>query len=174
MKALFRDERKVNEEAVAWLFGFAENGDGATFRLCCEALNAREFLIQTRVHYEFWRRWKIFPFEFPFETCPLPNIIRHEIRHLAGEEGIYIAQEAWIRPGISRDEMLMNAAGVNTLAEVPEDYPRLLALLEEKFILSSRADSWYMTGRNPERRVIELSGQGITMRADSVSWSRLY
>lgn len=172
--SLFKGERGMNEKAVAWLFGFSENSDGATFRLCCQALNAREFLIQTRVHYEFWVRWKVFPFEFPFETCPLPNIIRHEIRHIAGEEGIYIAQEAWIRPGISMDEMLMNAAGVSLIEEIPREYPALLAALEEKFVLSSKAGSWYLTGRNPQRRVIEASGQGINLRADTVSWSRLY
>ena len=174
VKSLFKGARGLNEKAVAWLFGFAENGDGASFRLCCQALNAREFLIQTRVHYEFWVRWKVFPFEFPFETCPLPNIIRHEIRHIAGEEGIYIAQEAWIRPGISLAEMLMNAAGVTCIEEIPKEYPALLAALEEKFILSSKGDSWYLTGRNPQRRVIEASGQGLNLRADTVSWSRLY
>lgn len=174
VKGLFRPIRNINEQSVAWLFGFAENSDGASLRLCCQALNAREFLIQTRVHYEFWVRWKVFPFEFPFETCPLPNLVRHEIRHIAGEEGIYIAQEAWIRPGIGTEEMLMNAAGVNTLAEIPEEYPALLAALEEKYILSSKAGSWYMTGRNPQRRLIEASGQGINLRADTVSWSRLY
>lgn len=177
VKVLFRGDNNLNadaEKAITWLFGFAENSDGASFRLCCQALNAREFLIQTRVQYEFWVRWKVFPFEFPFETCPLPNILRHEIRHIAGEEGIFIAQEAWIRPGISRDSMLMTAAGVSSLDEVPGDYPQLLAAMEEKFILSSRADSWYLTGRNPQRKVVELSGQGILLRADSVSWSRLY
>lgn len=174
VKGLFRDERNINEQSVAWLFGFAENSDGATFRLCCQALNAREFLVQTRVQYEFWARWKVFPFEFPFETCGVPNIVRHEIRHVAGEEGIYIAQEAWIRPGIDRDEMLMNAAGVTSIDEIPPEYPHLLALMEEKFILSSRANSWYLTGRNPQRRIIEMSGQGVMLRADDVSWSRLY
>lgn len=174
VKGLFKDDHKINEQSVAWLFGYSENSDGITFRLCCEAINAREFLIQTRVHYEFWVRWKVFPFEFPFETCPLPNIVRHEIRHIAGEEGIFIAQEAWIRPGISLEEMLMNAAGVDLIDDIPAEYPALVALLEEKYILSSKAGSWYMTGRNPQRRIIEASGQGLNVRADTVSWSRLY
>lgn len=174
VKAMFKGCRGINEQAITWLFGHAENNDGATFKLCCQALDAREFLIQARVQYEFWVRWKVFPFEFPFETSPLPNIIRHEIRHVAGEEGIFIAQEAWIRPGITRDEMLMNAAGVRTIEEIPDNYPQLLAAMEEKYILSARADSWYLTGRNPQRRIVEASGQGLFLSAHSVSWSRLY
>ncbi len=175
VKSLFRDDRRVSEDAVRWLFGYgATNADGATFTDCCEAINAREYVIRARIHYEFWVRWKVFPFEFPFETCPLPNVFRHEIRFLAGEEGIYLAQEAWIRPGIGLEEMMMNAAGVDDPKDIPLEYPALVATLEEKFILSSKAGSWYMTGRNPQRRVIEASGQGLILRADTVSWSRLF
>ena len=186
-----RDAYIIIEANKNWLFGHAstpqtqwraidffftgiDNGS-ATFDLCCQALFARKDLLRLRIHYEFWLRWMEFPAEFPFLTVPLPGIIEGEIVYHAGPEGIELACEAWIRPGIPQDLLLLNASGAASLDQVPAKYLSALQVLEDRFILSEQNRNWYLTGRNPQQRRLQLDKEtGRPGGAGTVSWSKLW
>lgn len=183
---LFSDKRKdiqARTQAVQWIFGRLADEYGATMDLCCEVLNARKSITQIRIHYEFWKRWIVFPFELPFEISPIPTALRHEIRYLSREalvsngfiadpdEGLYLAQEAWIRPGISTQELLTRASGKN---DIYPFMPVILSTLESRHILSSRTDSWYLTGRNPMLAYEEAVAKGLSPRMETPCWSKYW
>lgn len=179
---LFSDKtpQETKLESVRWLFGQGEDDMGLTMDVCCGTLSARKHIVHIRLHYEFWKRWVIFPFEFPFTTSPLPTGLRHEIRYetvqagIAADEGVYLAQEAWIRPGITTAELLLNASGKESAEEIPSYMRELLSLLESHHILSCRMDNWYLTGRNPMLAYEEAVASGRDPRAATPCWSRFW
>lgn len=166
--------KATTTKTVAWLFGGAENEYGLDFALCCQALDVRDHILLTRIHYEFWLRWMVFSFEFPFEVTPIPLRIRNEIRHIGGQDAMYLAQEAWIRPGVTTAELLMKAAGVDSVSKIPRGLIKTMEELEEKHIISRKSDNWYLTSRNPILHAIERREQGNHFTGGSYSWSRLF
>ena len=168
--ATYESQRK----AIDFFFTLEDNGS-ATFELCCQALFARKDLIRLRVHYEFWLRWIVFKQEFPFMTVPLPGILEGEVVYHAGPEGIELASEAWLRPGIPQSELLMYASGADTLDKVPQKYLSALQVLEDRFILSEKNETWYITGRNPLLRRLQIDKEtGRPGGSATVSWSKLW
>jgi len=167
--------REDKRAAVRWFFCSEDHG-GLTFELCCEVLDSRPDIIRMRIHYEFWLRWAKFEEEFPFMTVPLPSILHGEIMYYAGQEGVEVAQEAWLQPGIEIASLLTKAAGKDSLAEVPKTYHKALEILEEQYVMSPQHESWYMTGRNPLNRRLDLEkqmGRNVAL-GSTIHWSRLF
>lgn len=183
---LFSEKKKDikdRTQAVQWIFGNSADEYGATMDLCCEVLNARKSIAQVRIHYEFWKRWIVFPHDLPFEVSPIPTALRHEIRYISREtliakgfvadpdEGLYLAQEAWVRPGISTHELLAKASENGKVAPF---MPAILSALEARHILSSRTNCWYLTGRNPMLAYEEAVAKGLSPRMETPCWSRYW
>lgn len=174
---LFGHKAKAQDKraAVRWFFCREDHG-GVTFELCCEVLDSRADVVRLRIHYEFWLRWMVFEEEFPFMTIPLPSIIQGEIMYHVGDEGIELAQEAWLQPGLGSEELLLKASGVDSIKAVPASYAKALEQLEEKYVLSNQHDAWYLTGRNPLLRRLDLEkevGRNMAI-GSSMHWSRLF
>ncbi len=172
---LFHHKAKLKERMDAIDFFFTlHDDDGITFPLCCEVLGARADVTRLRINYEFWLRWMTFANEFPFMTVPIPEIIKGEILYVGDLPGLELAQEAWMRPGIPQNELLLIASGQIDLDRVPNEYIRALNLLDEKFLMSSEGSRWYLTGRNPYRRFqAEREKRGaLTISGGSYYWSR--
>lgn len=166
------DDRK---SAVRWFFCQEDHG-GLTFDMCCDVLESRPDVVRLRIHYEFWLRWMVFPYEFPFMTVPVPAILRPEILFYAGEYGLEVAQEAWMQPGINAEGLLTKAAGVSRLSEVPKDYTTALDLLEAKYLMSPQHDGWYLTGRNPLLQRLDIEkhmGRNMGL-GTTTHWSRMF
>lgn len=165
---------KSRRSAVEWFFCHMDDG-GLTFDLCARLLDSRPDVLRLRIHYEFWLRWMVFSDEFPFMTVPVPDIIRGEILYNANTEGLEVAQEAWLQPGISTDALLLKASGADSISSVPEKYKRALDLLESAYILSIQHEGWYLTGRNPLLQRLDLEkNYGRSIAGTSVHWSRLF
>ena len=160
--------------AIEWFFCHADDG-GLTFNVCAALLDSRPDVLRLRIHYEFWLRWMVFSEEFPFMTVPIPEIIRGEILYNSSMQGVEVAQEAWLQPGLSTDELLMKAAGTASIKDVPIEYKKALDLLETCYILSVQHEGWYLTGRNPLlQRLDQEKDRGRTISSTSIHWSRLF
>lgn len=154
--------------AAQWVFG-PTLGDWS-FDRCCGVLGARKDVIRLRIHYEFWRRWYVFPVEFPFMIDPVPDAVGDEIFYLTGDEGYDLARAAWNQPGIrSRELMAVASKGLNT-----EKYRVALERLVDRYMLSQQNDCWYLTGRNPALRAIDHAVIPNRPQTHHVSWSRLF
>ncbi|ABO59653.1 hypothetical protein LA345_41055 (plasmid) [Burkholderia vietnamiensis] len=170
VEALFDKKRKAADhvKAAQWVFG-RTFGD-FSFQQCCETLCARKDVIRLRVHYEFWRRWYVFPVEFPFMIDPVPDAVEGEVYIVAGDEGYDLARVAWLQPGIRSAALLEEAsAGENV-----DRYRHALELLAERYLMSQQADSWYLTGRNPMLRAIDLSTSPYRPLTSQISWSKQF
>ncbi|HHN1486346.1 TPA: hypothetical protein ACRNDU_005634 [Pseudomonas aeruginosa] len=154
--------------AAQWVFG-PTLGDWA-FDKCCEVLGARKDVIRLRIHYEFWRRWYVFPVEFPFMIDPVPEAVADEIFILAGDEGYDLARVAWGQPGIRSADLLALASGGN----VTEAYRSALERLSDRYMLSQQNDCWYLTGRNPALRAVDLALLPHKPLVNQISWSSMF
>lgn len=168
-------------KAVEWLFCYkADSPNEISFDLCCRVLASRKDVVRLRMNYELWRQWMIYPYYFPFAVAPVPELIQGEIVFLAGEKGMDLAQEAWIKPGISQSEMIASAAGFDYLSQVDEttvlEYQKALDILEDRFIMSCQNENWYLTGRNPARQLQQYASErGVDIvRGGTASWSKLF
>ena len=157
-------------KAAQWVFGPGEgpfNMEG-----CCISLGARRDVLRLRVHFEFWRRWIVFPITFPFLIDPVPELVEGQVFMCAGKEGYALARAAWHQPGIRTAQLLATAA-----AQSEADADRLreaLQVLSEQYVLSQQTDSWYLTGRNPILRAIDLSQSTYRLSRNHLSWSRMF
>lgn len=160
--------------AIEWFFCHADD-DGLTFPACCSLLDSRPDVLRLRIHYEFWLRWMIFAEEFPFMTVPVPEIIRGEVMYNAGINGVEVAQEAWMQPGLTTETLLMRSAGVSSYNQVPSDYKKALDILESNYSMSVQHEAWYLTGRNPLlQRLDQEKVRGRSIAGVSVHWSKLF
>lgn len=159
------------QRAVQFLFCDDETDD--TFYLCCEALGARVDVVRLRFHYEFWLRWHTFAEPFSFATCPVPDIVQSQVMMCGGFEGLYLAGEAWVQPGISTELLLARASGGNLNEASVQRHLQSLYLMEERFFMSQNAGLWYFTGRNPTQARLEFaraSGYDV-QKGGSIYWS---
>lgn len=160
--------------AIEWFFCHADDG-GLTFNTCANFLDSRPDVLRLRIHYEFWLRWMIFTEEFPFMTVPVPELMRGEILYHSNMQGIEVAQEAWLQPGLSTEALLIKASGVASYKEVPTEYKKALDLLESVYLLSVQHEAWYLTGRNPLLQRLDLEKErGRAITGTSMHWSRLF
>ncbi|AQH06012.1 hypothetical protein A9R05_44520 (plasmid) [Burkholderia sp. KK1] len=169
---LFDKRRKAADHAAAaqWVFG-RTLGD-VNFASCCATLGTRKDVLRLRIHYEFWRRWYAFPVEFPFLIDPVPEAVAGEIEIVAGDEGYDLARTAWLQPGIRSADLLREASGGEN--KNIDRYRRALELLAERYLMSAQGDSWYLTGRNPMMRAIDLAASPYRLRLSQVSWSKMF
>lgn len=171
VEALFDVKKRKPEDlvrAAQWVFG--RTLGEVNFERCCETLGTRKDVLRLRIHYEFWRRWLVLPVEFPFMIDPVPDAVEGEIYIVAGEEGYMLARAAWRQPGIRSAALLEEASG----GENVDTYRRALELLAERYLMSQQADSWYLTGRNPTLRAIDLAASPYRPLTSQISWSKLY
>lgn len=114
--------------------------------------------------------------EFPFATVPVPHRLQLEARGIAGDEGLYLLQEAWIHPGIETETLLCQAAGVTSFDRVPQETKRALWALDEKLLISEMFGHHYLTGRNPKLfRSSHANRSGISFeRGFTLCWSDLF
>lgn len=169
---LFDKKAKVDDimEALLFLFGRTDQDDVFNFDNCCKALSTRNDVLRLRIHFEFWRTWKVFPMEFPFLIDPVPSYIEGEIYYKAGDEGYDLAKAAWRKPGIQSAELIEEASG----GENTDDYLKALQLLSDSYIMSQQNDCWYLTGRNPIMRAIDHSASPYKAQFNNVSWSKMF
>lgn len=146
--------KKEYKDGLDWVFTPLPDKHGRTFSECCEVLRVRPWLIQTRVHFQFYRKGIIFEEEMPFETIPMPEIVRAESAYYGGDEGFIIANMAWMQPGISHQTIATTKKAVNAIYK-----------MEEKGIMTEYGGCWYTTGRNPF--LLEFARK-------SISWSSLW
>jgi hypothetical protein len=168
--ALFDRKRKPEDhvKAAQWVFG--RTAGDFCFENCCLALGVRKDVLRLRVHYEFWRRWFIFPVEFPFLIDPVPDTVEGEIYVVAGEEGYELAKAAWLQPGIRSAALIAQVALPGR-----EDKARAaLMQLSERYIMSQQGDAWYLTGRNPNLRALDVASTTFREQRHQLSWSRMF
>lgn len=178
MKAdLFGHKSNDESRRVATEFFFAdENTADDTFFLCCEVLEARCDVVRMRFQYEFFLRWKEFEEPFPFDACPVPELVQAEVTMCGGFEGLYIAREAWVRPGIRTDELLALSTGGKLDEQTTKRHLQVLYLMEERFLISQEAGMWYFTGRNPQLARMQFArntGYEVA-RGGSIYWSAMF
>jgi hypothetical protein len=168
--ALFDRKRKASDLVAAAMWVFGRNDEDVSFDTCCQTLCARKDVLRLRIHYEFWRKWYVFPVEFPFMIDPVPDAIDGEIYMVADEEGADLARIAWRQPGIRTSDLIRLASrGTNT-----DSYRHALELLADKYLISMMNDSWYLTGRNPMLRAIDLAASPYRTRLNQISWSKQF
>lgn len=170
-------------DSTKWLFGANEDdGQSISLELCCRVLDARADVIRLRLNYELWRNWMIFQSSFSFITVPVPEVIRGEIIYIGGNLGLQLCQEAWLKPGITAEEMVANVAGVSVddLAKVPADmiskYRTAINNLEDRLLLSQQQNNWFLTGRNPTLLLERIANHKnyLVVRGSTMSWSRMF
>ncbi len=155
-------------KAAQWVFG-PTLGDWS-FDRCCAVLGARKDVIRLRIHYEFWRRWYVFPVEFPFLIDPVPEAVADEIFIISGDEGYDLARAAWNQPGIRSVDLLLEASK----GAVTEKYRTALERLADRYMLSQQNDCWYLTGRNPALRAVDMAMLPHKPMTNQVSWSNMF
>jgi hypothetical protein len=173
---LFGHKSTVESRQRAIRFLFEDESRDDTFALCCEVLSARLDVIRLRFHYEFWLRWATFEEPFPFDVCDVPPVVHSQVVMCAGFEGIYLAQEAWMQPGISTAELLTRASGGKPDEATQKRFLQPLYLMEERFLMSQQAGLWYFTGRNPTAARLEFARAAgyEVQKGGSIYWSSLF
>lgn len=176
-----KTSRADRAESTKWLFGAnRDDGESISLDLCCDVLDARPDVIRLRLNYELWRNWMIFQSGFSFITVPVPEVIRGEVIYVGGDLGLQLCQEAWLKPGITAEEMVANVIGLPDLHNVSDDmldrYRRILSNLEERFLLSQHENNWFLTGRNPTLLLERVANQKnyLAVRGATMSWSRMF
>jgi len=152
----FIEGLKINERkgGISWVFTPLPDQFDRTFRECCEVLRVRPWVLQTRIHFQYYKKGMLFEEPMPLETVRLPTIIQGEAGYYGGDEGVIIANMLWLQPGMLHQYVATSKHAL-----------RSLYALEEKGIVSENGGQWYMTGRNPMLKHY--------IRA-SVSWSTLW
>jgi hypothetical protein len=130
--------KKKAQFGLDWVFAQIPDEYGRTFNECCDVLRVRPWLIQTRIHFQFYKKGIIFENQMRPETVNLPDIIQCESSYYGGDEGVVLATIAWYLPGVEHKNIAKTKSAVNSIF-----------LLEEKGIMSEHGGYWYTTGRNP-------------------------
>lgn len=164
-------------EAAKWIFG--RNADPFNFEEACRTLSVRADVVRLRIQFQFWRLWKVCPIEFPFMVARVPEILEGEIYIVAGEEGYDIARTAWLQPGIKTKKLVEEASGGRAHLDNPDcpvvaSYRRALELLSSRYIMSQQGDYWWLTGRNPIMRDLDLSNPAYRRNMTHLSWSKMF
>lgn len=179
---IFKAKAKPAEifEATSFIFGRSQANE-LNFDLCCDVLNARRDVLRLRFHYEFFLKWMIFPFEFPFMTDPLPSVVENEILMHVNEGARALAILAWMQPGISTADLYAKAKelldidapnGISNITAI--EMKRWLESMEDRQLMSRMNDSWYLTGRNPLMSKIASARLPSSGTGGNVSWSKLW
>jgi hypothetical protein len=175
---LFDRKRKPEDHIMAahWIFGRVA-GD-FNFENCCIALGTRQDVLRLRIHYEFWRLWYVFPIPFPFLIAPVPDAVDGEIFNYGGDEGYQLARAAWLQPGIRSAELLATVtAAMEPKGSVEAFHEKLrgvLKALSERYLMSNFNDSWYLTGKNPILKGLDLQSSTYKLTRHQLSWSKLF
>lgn len=161
--------------AARWFFCILDAHE-VDFNLACDTLAARPDVVRLRLMYELWNRWIVFSEPIPKLVVPVPDILFSDIQFHAGTEGHLLCQEAWEWPGISTSQLLMRAAGVDSLDDVPERFTQALHALDTRHILSVKENGWWMTGRNPElnRQDLQMTKNNQVVAGKTVTFSELF
>lgn len=172
IECLFDKKSKADKliQAAHWVFG--RTVGEWSMEGCCLTLGARRDVLRLRIHYEFWRRWIVFPIPFPFLIDNVPDTVEGQIYMEGGNEGYALARAAWLQPGIRTAQLLEEAMKYHESTE--EKVRKALQALSEEYILSQQTDSWYLTGRNPILRSIDLSQSSYRLTRSQLSWSRMF
>ena len=179
---IFKAKSKSEEiiEAVNFIFGRSESGQ-LNFDLCCDVLEARRDVLRLRFHYEFFLKWMVFPFEFPFMIDPMPQVIENEILMHVNENSRALAVQAWRQPGICTADLFSKARQIiefespSVASQISnQDMKRWLEALEDRRIMSISGDNWYLTGRNPLLDKISSIRTPSGSTGKNVSWSKLW
>lgn len=172
MDCLFDRKRKAEDhlKAAHWVFG--RSNTDFNMEKCCGVLGTRRDVLRLRIHYEFWRRWYVFPIEFPFMIDPVPDSVDGELFMIGGQEGYALARAAWGQPGI-RTAALMASAREST-GKSEEKLREVLQTLADKYLMSQQNDSWYLTGRNPVLRSLDQATATFRANRNQLSWSRMF
>lgn len=166
--------KKNRDESIRFFFeSHQQDIDEITLELCCDVLRTRVDVLRLRIQYEFWLRGSIFTGPFPFVST-LPKSISNEIIYYSGDLGLALAREAWIQPGLI-DSDLLNITGLHNSYSAKAMHA-ILESLEDRYLMSSQAGRWYVTGRNPLlmniRRQSANGNRGE--KGGSYYWSRLF
>ncbi len=172
VNALFDKKLKPENrvKAIEYIFGRSYAEHPMSFERCCLVLGSRKDVFRLRIHFEFWRQWIAFPFEFPFLIDPVPESIEGHIYISAGDEGYDLARAAWLQPGIRTADLIENASG----GQGQKSYVEALEILSAKYLMSQQNDCWYLTGRNPVLRAIDLSTTPYRPSGNNISWSKMF
>lgn len=142
MRATFMKSSKPKEvvDAIDWIF--CGNSEPITFNVCAEALGARPEMLRKRLMYEFYRKWIVFPFSFPFLAVPLPDEVGSVIFYEAGDNAVALAVLMWYWPGVSTEDLLASAVSKG-LKVTQHDIDRL----EATGMVARNYENWYVTCR---------------------------
>ncbi len=159
---------RVRRKSIEWVFVGLTPPNEVDFTTCCNMLGVREYVLKTRIHYEFYLRWIVYH-EFPFLALPMPEELKMEIFFTCGMEGVDIARHAWYHPGVDVAEIYQRESTIHSAATIRE----VLADLEHRGYISRRVANVYCTGRNPAKsdgvQCIERQ-----VKQPRVIWSRLW
>ncbi|MEC4720468.1 hypothetical protein RY831_15000 [Noviherbaspirillum sp. CPCC 100848] len=164
-------------EAAKWIFG--RNTDAFNFEEACRTLSVRADVVRLRIQFQFWRLWKVCPVEFPFMVARVPEILEGEIYIVADEEGYDLARTAWLQPGIKTQALIEEASGgraqfAKSDCPVFGKYHKALEVLSSRYIMSQQGDYWWLTGRNPIMRDLDLSNPAYRRNMTHLSWSKMF
>lgn len=166
---------KRRPKAIDFFFTNLDNGEDATFQLCCDVLDTRPDVLRLRIAYEFWLRGIQFTNPMPFETVPVPDVIVNEVYMLCGDTGLAVAQAVWNRPGVDSTTIIQRCV---YLGHAQSDVEKAMTRIRDEFILSEFMNGWYLTGRNPimqsMRDQTRFGGKMVPMITQTIHWSRLF
>lgn len=167
--------QKRRPEAIDFFFTRIDNGEDATFDLCCDVLDTRADVFRMRIVYELWLRAVQFTNPMPFETVPLPEIVQNEAYLLCGPVGLAVGNAIWNWPGVDEETIY---ARCEHLGHSRKDSELALQRMYDELILSELMGGWYLTGRNPVRQSMRdqtrFGGKSVQMITQTVHWSRLF
>jgi hypothetical protein len=157
-------------KSIEWFFTAEDDGQTATFDLCCGALGVRADVLRLRLQYEFFLRWWVAPRPFEFLCSPVPDMIMADVAYSCPETGRTLASLVWRNPGIGTEALV---AELGHEAQIKRDLTRLD---EQCLICEQGTGTWYLTGRNPflMRQRLILRGAKPSVVGGSVHWSRLF
>lgn len=159
--------------ALEFFFGVLPGESGVTFQQCCDVLEVRIDVFRLRIQYEWFLKGTIFSTPFPFMTARLPAILDGPLHFYGGAAGYALAREAWVQPGISREELIGLVAELDGYSV--GQCVKALEALDEQMLMSYEL-GWYVTGRNPLRlRLAREQSRGWNAEVGgTIHWSGLF
>lgn len=158
----------ARKHAIEWIFVGTAKENEVDFETCCYCLGVREHVLKSRIQYEYYLRWIVFP-DFPFLTKPMPEELSTELLFQCGYEGLDLARHAWYYPGISVQELLERESGKYSIPMMNQT----LDSMRLRGFISMRVDNVYCTGRNPAC-VDGIQAVERQTKRSRVIWSRLW
>ena len=168
---MFDRKRKPEDHLKAALWVFGDMRSDYDIENCCLVLGTRCDVLRLRIQYEFWRHWYV-PIQFPFSIDLVPDTVEGEINMVGGREGKALARTAWSQPGIRSAELLTQVSQ-ETGKEI-EHLRNTLKALSDRYLMSQKNDSWYLTGRNPILRAMDIEAATCRAPRNNLSWSRMF